>query len=341
MTPKQRSLNGKKALITGATGFIGGRLTERLSVEEAVCVRALVRTPAKGQRLADLGVEIVPGDVTNPASVLAAVAGCQLVFHAAAQVNEGIGSKAEVWAVNVTGTQNVVNAALATGVERFIHLSSCAVYGSPQKHHIDEQTPTRRRGNLYSDSKVAAEEIVFLAYREWGLPIVVARPSYVYGPGSQVTIRPVEAIKAGKIILIDGGRHLCKPLYIDDLVEGLMLCAQVEAAIGEAINFTDDAPVPWREYFAAYGQMLKVNSFPSVPFALAWLVGYYQELKATLKGQKATINRELVKFLHSSNSFSNQKARTLLGWEPRVGFAEGMQRTEAWLRAEGYLTGSR
>ncbi len=330
-------LKGKKTLVTGATGFIGGRLAERLAIEEKVQVRALARNPAKGQWLADLGVEITPGDITDPASLQTAVAGCQLVFHAAAWVSEG-GSQAEVWAVNVTGAQNVVEAAVSAGVERFVHLSSCAVYGSLQQPNIDENTPTRMRGKLYGDSKVAAEEVVFRAYREKGLPVVAARPSQVYGPGSpQFTIRPIEIIKAGKMVLIDGGRHLCKAIYIDNLVEGLILCAKVEAAIGQAINFTDLPPVPWREFFGAYGRMLNINSFPSVPFALAWLIGYYNEIKAGLRGKKASLNRGAVKALRSSNSFSNQKAYELLGWEPRVDFAQGMKLTEEWLRAEGYL----
>jgi nucleoside-diphosphate-sugar epimerase len=330
-------LKGKTALVTGATGFIGGRLAERLRIEEGVNVRALVRQPAKARRLADLGIEIVPGDITNPVSLPAAVAGCQLVFHAAAHVSEGVGDRAAVWAVNVTGAENIANAAVAAGVERFIHLSSCAVYGSLQQPNIDEQTPTRRRGHLYGDSKVAAEEAVFLAQREQGLPVVAARASHVYGPGSQLSIRPVQTIKAGKMILIDGGRHLCKPIYIDDLVDGLILCATVEAAVGQAINFTNDAPVPWREYFGAYGQMLGVHSLPSVPFALAWLIAGFYELKASMTGKKPALNRELVKFLRSDSSFSNQKARALLGWKPQVDLTEGMQRTEAWLRAEGYL----
>jgi nucleoside-diphosphate-sugar epimerase len=330
-------LKGKTALITGATGFIGGRLAERLQVEEGVCVRALVRRPAKARSLADLGIEIVPGDITDPASVAAAMTGCQLVLHAAAQVNEGVGDRATMWAVNVTGTEHAARAAVAAGVERFIHLSSCAVYGSLQQANIDEQTPPRRRGHLYGDSKVAAEEVLFRTYREQGLPVVAARASHVYGPGSQLSTRPIETIKAGKMILIDGGRHLCKPIYIDDLVDGLILCATLEAAIGQAINFTNDAPLPWRDYFGAYGHMLHVRSFPSIPFALAWFIAGFYELKGVLTGQKAALNRELVKFMHSDSSFSNQKARTLLGWKPQVDFSEGMRRTEAWLRAAGYL----
>lgn len=333
------NLRGKKALVTGATGFIGGQLAEQLITREGVQVKALARTPQKAEWLANLGATIVPGDITNPDSLAPAIAGCQLVFHAAAWVSE-LGDKEEVWAVNVTGTQNVVNAALATGaIKRFVHLSSCAVYGSLQQHNITEQTPTRLRGNLYGDSKVAAEEVVFKAYRQHGLPVVAARASQVYGPGSkQFTIRPVEVIKAGKMILIDGGRHLCKPIYIDNLVDGLILCAKVDAAVGEAINFTDGPPVPWQDFFGAYGRMLHVDSFPSVPFALAWLIGYFNEIKAALQGKKTRLNRAAVKSLRSSNSFSNQKAQTLLGWEPKIDFKEGMRRTEAWLRTKGYLT---
>jgi nucleoside-diphosphate-sugar epimerase len=329
-------IRGKRALVTGATGFIGSHLAERL-VREGVQVRALVRSPEKGQRLAGLGVELVQGDVTAPESLQEAVEGCQLVFHAAARVSES-GDQAQVWAVNVEGTRNVVKAAIAAGVERFIHLSSCAVYGSLQQHGIDESTPTRMRGNLYGDSKVAAEAVVFEAYREHGLPVVAARASQVYGPGSyQFTIRPIEVIKSGKMVLIDGGRHLCKPVYISNLLDGLILCATQEAAIGEAFNLVDDAPIPWREFFGAYGQMLNVQSFPSAPFALAWLVGFYNEVRAAVKGTKAKLNRGAVKSLRSSNSFSNQKARRLLGWEPKVSFSEGMKLTEAWLRVEGYL----
>jgi len=329
-------LKGKKALVTGATGFIGGRLAERL-VSEGMQVRGLVRTPAKGQWLAELGVELVLGDITNPPSLRMAIAGCQLVFHAAGWVSER-GTKAEVWAVNVTGTQNVIDAALAAGVERLVHLSSCAVYGSLQQHNIAENTPTRMRGNLYGDSKVAAEEVVFGAYRAHGLPVVIARASQVYGPRSrQYTIRQIEIIKAGKMVLIDKGRHLCKPIYIDNLIGGLILCAQVDAVVGEAINFTDDVPVPWREFYGAYGRMLGINSFPSVPFALAWLIGYYNEITARLRGKKASLNRGVLMTHRSSNSFSNQKARELLGWEPNVDLAQGMMLTEAWLRAKGYL----
>jgi nucleoside-diphosphate-sugar epimerase len=332
-------LNGRRALITGATGFIGSRLATRLAVEEGMNVRALIRDPQQGRSLNKLGIEAVPGDVTDLASLKTVLPGCQVVYHAAAWVSER-GTRDEVWAVNVTGTQNVVSASLTAGdVERFIHLSSCAVYGSPQEFNIDERFPTRTCGNLYADSKVAAEEIVFRAYRQRELPVVSARASQVYGPGSkQFTIRPVEVIKSGKMLLVDGGRHLCKPIYIDNLIDGLILCAKIDTVVGEAINLTDGKPIPWRDFFGAYGRMQNTESFPSIPFALARILAYFNEIKAALQGRSTSFNRKTVKALHSSNSFSNQKARDLLGWQPKIDFDEGMQRTETWLRATGYLT---
>jgi nucleoside-diphosphate-sugar epimerase len=120
-------------------------------------------------------------------------------------------------------------------------------------------------------------------------------------------------------------------------VDGLILCAQVDPAIGQAINLTDGPPITWRDFFGAYGHMLNIDSFPSVPFALAWVVAFFNEIKAMARGKRASLNRRVVKSLRSCNSFSNQKARTLLGWEPKIDFTEGMRRTENWLRAEGYI----
>lgn len=327
------------AFITGATGFIGSHLARRL-LAQGYALRALVRSPAEASWLAEAGAELVPGDITCAASFQQAVQGCQIVFHTAGWVSER-GTRQEVWDVNVTGTQNVVDAALAANVRRFVHTSSCAVYGSRQAFDIDERTPTRLTGKLYGDSKIAAEEIVFRAYREHGLPVVVARISQVYGPESkQFTVRPVEVIKSGKMVLIDNGRHLCKAIYIDNLVDALLLCAKVDAAVGEAINLTENPPVPWRDFFGAYARMLGIQTLPSLSYPIAWLAGLLFEIQAGLKGKRASFSRGAVQSLRSSNSFSNQKARTLLGWEPAANLEEGMRRTEAWLRQQGYISSS-
>ena len=331
------AVKDKTVLVTGATGFIGGRLARRLQVQEGAHVRALVRSPRKADSLKMLGVEVVRGDITDPLSVQRAMRGAQIVYHAAAWADEQ-GPRDAVWAVNVDGTQNMLDAAIAEGVERFIHLSSCAVYGSLQQLNIDESTPPRMTGRLYHDSKVAAEERVFAAYHIAGLPVVAARPAQVYGPGSpQFTIRVIAAVKAKKVILVDGGRHYFKPTYIDNLIDALVLCGSVNEAVGEALNITDGAPATWRDFFEAYGRMVGVESFPSVPYAVAYGYAFIAELLSKATGKRSGINREIVKTFRSHNSFSNAKARRILRWEPAINFAEGMRRTELWLQENGFL----
>src|SRR5690606_30485970 len=115
--------------------------------------------------------------------------------------------------------------------------------------------------------------------------------------------------------------------------------AEVDAAVGEAINLTDGAPVPWRDFFGAYARMAGVERLPSIPYSVAWLVGLVSEGVAALRGKSPAISRATIRTLCSRNSFSNRKAQALLGWQPAVDLAEGMRRTEVWLRAHGYLSG--
>ncbi|MGA9531097.1 MAG: NAD-dependent epimerase/dehydratase family protein [Anaerolineales bacterium] len=324
-------------LVTGATGYIGSRLTRQLLATEGVSVRALVRDPAKAADLQQWGAEIAVGDLTDVESLMAAVQGTTRIYHAAACVDEQA-SKSELWSVNVEGTQNLVEAALAAGMPHFIHLSSCAVYGSVQLIGIDEQTPIRTGASPYHDSKVAAEEVVWAAI-DRGLPMTIARPSQVYGPGSpNFTIRPVEAIRSGSMMLVDGGRFLCKPVYIDNLLDGLELIADRPQALGQAFNLVDGYAVPWRLFFGAYAHMLGRPSLPSVPFPIAWLAAWFFEIKASAQGRRPALTRRTVMSLRSTNTFSNGKARRLLGWKPRIGFEEGMRRTANWLDEAGYLS---
>ncbi len=336
MASERRYWQDRPVLVTGGTGFIGGHCARRLRRKQAR-VRVLARRPERAAGLPKLGIEVVPGDLTAPATLAAAAAGCDVVYHAAAWVGTE-GDRGEVWRVNVEGTRNLVAAAAATRVRRFVHLSSCAVYGSPQRFDVDEESPVRTRNQLYGDSKVAAEGVVLGACRDQGLPAVVVRPSQVYGPGStHFTVRPVEAIRQRQMILVDGGRHLAKPVYIDNLVDALLRCAEVDGLEGEAINVSDGTAVPWRDFFGAYGRMLGVERLPSVPYPAAWLRAAVSELAGALRGKQPTVTRSTVRALRSRNSFSNGKARRLLGWEPRIDLAEGMRRTEAWLAREGYL----
>jgi nucleoside-diphosphate-sugar epimerase len=326
----------RTVLISGATGYIGSALARRLLSTGGVRVRAMARDASRGKALAELGAQIVVADVTHPETLGPAFHGVAAVYHAAGWADER-GRPEEVRETNVGGTQHMVEAALQAGVGRFVHLSSCAVYGSLQALNIDEHTPLRTGASLYHDSKVEAETVVWEAGRR-GLPVTIARPSQVYGPGSkQFTLRPVRTLQKGQLFLIDGGRHFFKPIYIDNLVDALVLLGEHPAAIGEAFNLTDGIAIPWRSLFGAYANMLGGRRLRSLSFPIAWTAAGALELVGVIQGRPASVTRRAVGSLRSINSFSNLKARRMLGWSPRISFEDGLRLTHDWLDAQGLL----
>lgn len=244
------SLAGRQVLVTGAGGFIGGRLAERLVLEHGAEVRALVRNLAGAARLARFPVTVVRGDVTHPADLEAAIAGCSLVFHCAYGTSGS--QKHRAW-VNTEGTRRVLAAARKAGVARIVYLSTLMVYGRTADGDLDETAPRRRFGNPYSDSKLEAERIALSS----GLPVAVLQPTAVYGPyGGVWTEAVLRTLKTGRQILVDGGEGLANAVYVDDLVSAMLLAAVEEAAVGEAFLISGEEPVAWRELFGRFARML-------------------------------------------------------------------------------------
>jgi nucleoside-diphosphate-sugar epimerase len=241
---------GKRVLVTGATGFIGGRLVERLVLEHGAEVRALVRNLAGAARLARFPVTVLRGDVTKPEDMAAATRGCDLVFHCAYGTSGS--QKHRAW-VNTEGTRQVLAAAQAAGARRIVHLSTLMVYGKTSDGDLDEAAPRQRFGNPYSDSKLEAERIVLSS----GLPVAVLQPTAVYGPyGGVWTETILKTLKTGRQILINGGDGLGNAVYVDDLVSAMLLAAVKEEAVGEAFLVSGEEPVTWREMYARFERML-------------------------------------------------------------------------------------
>jgi nucleoside-diphosphate-sugar epimerase len=334
-------IRGLLALVTGASGFIGGRLAERLATEEGVRVRALVRSTKKAGRLTKLPLEIVEGDLLDPQSLKRAVAACDLVFHCAALVRE-TGKKKEFYQINVQGTDNIVKDAVAAGVKKFIHMSSVAVYGLNPPDGADEDTAFQPCGNLYCDTKIAAEKVVWEYHRDKGLPIVVIRPTNVYGPHSKPwTLRPLKMITSGKMMLINGGTGLCNYVYIDNLIDATLLSTKRDEAVGQAYVITDGIALPWKEFFGCYAQMAGKPQMRSVPAQLAKMVALGMEITSKFISRQPKITRQAVGFLTRKACFSIEKARRELGYQPRLSLQEGMQITEQWLREAGHLVKTR
>jgi nucleoside-diphosphate-sugar epimerase len=250
-------LRGTRVLVTGATGFIGGRLVERLVREEGASVRALVRNFANAPRIARFAIEMVPGDLLAPESLDRAAAGCDIVFHCA---YGALGSDAERRVVNVQGTERLLAAALAHGCRRFVHVSTMSVYGDPPHGDIDETAPRRYTGSAYGDSKIDAENAA-LGFCDKGLSVSVVQPTIVYGPWALTwTIKPLQQLQTGRIVLLNDGAGTCNPVYVDDVVSAMIAAAGSAEAHKQTFLVSGDRPVTWREFFARYQRMLPASA---------------------------------------------------------------------------------
>jgi nucleoside-diphosphate-sugar epimerase len=331
-------------LITGATGFIGGRLARRL-LEEGYRVRCLVRAGSDTSRLEQLDVQLAVGDLTDADSLVPAVEGCQYVLHCGALVSDWATTQ-EIARINVGGTRSLLAAAIAASIERFVHLSSTDVYGYPDQAQTDETYTATRFRNWYAQTKLDAEAEVNRAEAEHALTTVILRPATVYGPGSVDVIGEIaRAINGRHMLLIDGGRPLAGLCYVENLLDATLLALQHEAAPGNAFNVSDGLDVTWKQFTneLATGLSCPPVRF-SLPYPLANSIGFALEHsyrlfhRATGLSLPPLLSRQAVQVLGKSQDFSNRKLRQTLGWEPRVDYESGLEATVEWLKNE-YLLG--
>lgn len=257
-------LAGQTVLVTGGTGFIGGRLVEKLVLENGARVRVLVSDFRRASRIARYPVEMIPGTINDATALRRAVRGCSVAFHCAYGNKGGV---REQWAVNVDGAEHVADAVLAEGAGRLVHVSSLAVYGKTGKGELDETAPRKRWGNPYAEGKREAEKRLLRRHRDEGLPVVILQPSLVYGPHSNLTVYSLQWLASGKVVLVDGGGGLCNCVYIDDVVDALILAAECDGVFGESFLISSGSAVPWREFFGAFERMLGVSSTVSIAAA--------------------------------------------------------------------------
>ncbi|HEV7163509.1 MAG TPA: aminotransferase class III-fold pyridoxal phosphate-dependent enzyme [Solirubrobacteraceae bacterium] len=336
---------GDVCLLTGASGFIGGRLARRLA-QEGYPVRCLVRASSNTTALEGLGVEIAVGDLTDAPSLARAVAGCDYVFHCGALVSDWA-TVEEISKINVEGTRNMLQASVNASVKRFIHFSTTDVYGHPEGSLIDEDYTPGHFRNWYAQTKLDAEKEVQRAAQAHALSTVILRPATVYGPGSADVVGEIaRAIRARNMLLVDSGRAVAGLCYVDNLIDAALLALRSEAASGQAFNISDGIPVTWREFTDGLAAGLGCPRVRwSLPYRMASPVGFSLEhgyrLIRRFTGLSAPplLSRQAVQVLGCSQDFSNHKARDVLGWEPRVKYAAGLEATVAWLCSD-YLNGA-
>ncbi len=320
-----------RVFVTGALGFVGRALLNRYR-ELGAEVRGMDVRP-------DPAWDVVGGDISAAGTWQAHAQGCDLVVHTAAVVSN-VAAPEAYRRITVGGVRQALDAAIAGGARRFLHVSSCGAYGWHRPPDADEHTPiTVLSGNAYQDAKAASEHPALAAHAAGEIACTIVRPSDVYGPGSRPWVLiPLEMIEKGLFFLPARGQGLMAPIYIDDLVDGIVLAAGLAAGSGQIFNLLGEAPVATAEFFAHHvrwaGRSGPPRSF-STPTALR-LAGLAAGLGRLLRRPNEA-SRQSMLMLSKSHSPSMEKAHRVLGYEPKIGLAEGMQRTEAWLRAEGRL----
>jgi len=324
-------------LVTGASGFIGSHVAQRLAAE-GYQVRCLVRSASNTAFLETLGVELAIGDLTDRTSLRQAATGCRYVIHCGAMVSDW-GTPTEIARVNVEGTRNLLEAATQALVDRFVHISTTDVYGHPGAADVDETYVPSGFSNWYSQTKLAAEDEVRRYERENSLPVVILRPATVYGPRSVDVIgKMAKAIRDGNMLLVDGGRAIAGLCYLDNLMDAMMLALEHEQAAGQAFNVSDSLSVTWKQFTDDLAAAL--GSRPvrfHAPYWLAHALGSsleiaYRGVRAITKVRtEPLLSRQAVQVLGRRQEFSTRKARELLGWVPRVDYTTGLRETVRWL----------
>ena len=329
----------KISFVTGGTGFIGGFLVKRL-IDEGHTVRILSRNIEKAKKTFGDTVEIIGGDLFDNDALKRGLDGADFVFHMAAKVGD-YGPKEEFYRVNVDGTKSLLDACNDVGTDnlgRFIYLSSNAVIGMKRKTVTDETAPYSNSGGHYGISKGMAEKLVLKRCSESDFPGVVIRPSVVYGPGSpNWVMRPLGLMKAGKMVYVDGGRGRCWHVYVENVIDAVMLATTCGDAPGEIFTISDnDGSTTWKEYFtklaicAGYSTDAK-----NLPKFVAMSVGRGMYWLNRAFGIKPVLTPMGVGILTSSTGVSIEKAKSVLGFSPKVDLDEGMRRVGAWYKDEG------
>jgi len=320
----------KRVFITGANGFIGRALARRYR-EYGAEVRGVDMS-------ADPAWNVVAGDVREMDRWRGHLDGADLVIHTAAVVSMVAPMRA-AWDVNCNATRRLLTACREGGTGRFVHLSSVAAFGFDFPDGADESWPLITNGNSYTDTKITGEHTILAAHAGGELDCTIIRPGDVYGPASRAwLVVPLQMMKSRQFILPDGGRGIFSPIYIDDFVDGLVLAAGLQQGAGQIFTLTQGTGVTCAEFFGHHWRWLgRQGSIPSLPKSAAIGLAELSGGLARLMGKSTELGRGAIGLLSRRGTYSIDKARRLLGFEPGVDLAEGMRRSEAWARAAGLV----
>ena len=319
--------------VTGGTGFLGRHLVPALC-REGYRIRLLTRRPHEHPWLQRYpNVEVIPGNIVEPATYAEALQGCRWVIHAGGMFRMW-GDERECLETNVRGTGFLLEAATKAQIERFIQISTVAVIGKPAPDSIIDETYPPRPLDPYQKSKLQAEQNALRYYREYGLPVIVLRPGAFYGPMGHYAFNRLffKDPMRGIIMQVDGGRYIIFPVYIADVAQGIIQ-ALARGNVGEIYNICGEW-ITHREAFDIICQQAGIH-WPRIPMP-GWLdipVARTLEAGFNLIGREPFWPLNLLRsYVHNNWRVSSEKAQRDLGFAP-IDFEEGARRTIAWYKA--------
>lgn len=327
-----------RMFVTGATGFIGAHFVER-ALAEGHEVLGLYRSNGPKHsdeisRLTARGARLQRGDILKPETFADALGGVDCVCHFAAAFRESGADEAYFERMNVQGTTNVVEAAVAAGVKRFVHCGTAGIYGQRVPGTIDEQTPIRP-WNSYERSKLAADERVRKIAGDAGMEYVILRPTAVYGPRDERLLKLFRSVAKGRFPLFgrgDGRRHM---IYVTDLADAFLRACTAPLAANRELIVAGPKAVPLREMLETIAQVANRSAFgPSLPLGPMLALAAVVEDTCKVLKIKPPIYRRRMDFYLNDAAFDSRQAQALLGWQPKVDLAEGFAATLGALRQE-------
>jgi nucleoside-diphosphate-sugar epimerase len=326
------------ALVTGATGFTGSHLARELQ-RRGYAVRALARPGSDTSGLTDYGIELCEGELVDPADVTRAMQGVGVVYHIAAAYREAKHPDAYYFDVNVGGTKHILDAARSEGVFRVVHCSTAGVHGRVTTIPADENAPMNP-GDVYQDSKLEGERVAMAEFKR-GLPGVVFRPVGIYGPGDTRFLKLFRGIARGRFPMFGSGEVLYHLTYIDDLVDGIILCGEEPKALGETFLLAGPRYTTLNELVRLVAQAVdRPTPRGRLPLWPLLTAATLCEVACRPLGIDPPLHRRRCDFFTKDRAFTSEKARRMLGYEPRIELDVGLKRTADWYRSTGLLRGA-
>jgi dihydroflavonol-4-reductase len=324
-----------KVALTGATGYTGGHVLDALR-QRGDEVVALARQDKDG-RLAAAGARVVLGDLSDAGALARLVDGVDAVVHVAAVYRTAGHPDAYYREVNATAARRLAEAAAAAGVKRLVHTSTVGIHGDVQNPPADETSPIAP-GDIYQETKAEGERAVLELHGRNGLEVAVVRPGAIYGPGETRLLKLFRAIARGRYAIVGSGRAAYHLVYIDDLVQGFLLALDRREAAGESFIIAGPRYASQSELAAIIARHTGGRVLPfHIPAAPLQLAGVLCEAICVPLGIDPPIHRRRVDFWVKNRAFRIDKARRLLGYDPKVDLDEGLARTAAWYRQAGWL----